>query len=83
MNDMNFVNYLKANGFTDKDISRLTTTVERVPTKDQTFSSIVLDLSKRFSGGMLLRVIIAFFCSIYDTAENIFIYLMVILLEKQ
>ncbi|MEN4978003.1 hypothetical protein ABEI05_07770 [Erwinia billingiae] len=82
MNDMDFVNDLKANGFTDKDISRLRTIVESVPTKDQTFSSIVLDLSKRFWGGvigMLLMAVIAIFGSIYDSAENFVIYLIVIL----
>ncbi|CAX59145.1 conserved uncharacterized protein [Erwinia billingiae Eb661] len=82
MNDMDFVNDLKANGFTDKDISRLRTIVESVPTKDQTFSSIVLDLSKRFWGGvigMLLMAVIAIFGSIYDSAENFIIYLIVIL----
>lgn len=79
---MDFVNDLKANGFTDKDISRLRTIVESVPTKDQTFSSIVLDLSKRFWGGvigMLLMAVIAIFGSIYDSAENFIIYLIVIL----
>lgn len=79
---MDFVNDLKANGFTDKDISRLRTIVESVPTKDQTFSSIVLDLSKRFWGGvigMLLMAVIAIFGSIYDSAENFVIYLIVIL----
>jgi hypothetical protein len=82
LNDMDFVNDLKANGFTDKDISRLRTIVESVPTKDQTFSSIVLDLSKRFWGGvigMLLMAVIAIFGSIYDSAENFIIYLIVIL----
>lgn len=79
---MDFVNDLKANGFTDKDISRLRTIVESVPTKDQTFCSIVLDLSKRFWGGvigMLLMAVIAFFGCIYDSAENLVIYLIVIL----
>ncbi|MCX0499789.1 hypothetical protein [Erwinia billingiae] len=82
MNDMDFVNDLKANGFTEKDISRLRSIVESAPTKDQTFSSIVLDLSKRFWGGvigMLLMAVIAFFGSIYDSAENLVIYLIVIL----
>lgn len=79
---MDFVNDLRANGFTDKDISRLRTIVESVPTKDQTFPSIVLDLSKRFWGGvigMLLMAVIAIFGSIYDSAENFVIYLIVIL----
>lgn len=82
LNDMDFVNDLKANGFTEKDISRLRLIVESAPTKDQTFSSIVLDLSKRFWGGvigMLLMAVIAFFGSIYDSAENLVIYLIVIL----
>ncbi|WP_034913706.1 hypothetical protein [Erwinia sp. 9145] len=59
MNDMDFINDLKANGFTDKDISRLRNIVESVPTKDQTFASIVLDLSKRFWGGVISLAIIA------------------------
>ncbi|WP_067702721.1 hypothetical protein [Erwinia sp. ErVv1] len=81
MNDMDFVNDLKANGFTEKDITRLRAIVANVPTKDQTLASIVLDLSKRFWGGvigMLLMVVIALFGRIYDTAENFFIYLLVI-----
>lgn len=59
---MDFVSDLKANGFTEKDITRLRAIVESVPTKDQTLASIVLDLSKRFLGGVIGFAIIAICC---------------------
>lgn len=40
-------------GFTEKNISRLKEVLSRPENKDETFSSLIEDLSKRFYGGII------------------------------
>lgn len=49
---------LAENGFTDKNISRLKEILSRNENQDESFSTLIEDLSKRFYGGVICLVLI-------------------------
>lgn len=49
---------LADNGFTDKNISRLKEILSRNENQDESFSTLIEDLSKRFYGGVICLVLV-------------------------
>lgn len=75
---------LKENGFTDKELRRLREILLRKHNNDRTMSSLIIDLSKRFWGGVICSVVIVLISVlsyIGDEPKSVFIYIPVMLIS--
>ncbi|PKH21426.1 hypothetical protein CIG19_16635 [Enterobacterales bacterium CwR94] len=60
----NYEKKLLDNGFSKKDVDKLNKIIKRNDVHDNTLQNLVIDLSKRFLGGVI-GLIILFFFSVY------------------
>lgn len=78
---MSIENELREKGFSEKDLNRLKQVLSKPHNRGQTLSSLIIDLSKRFWGGIICMIVLAFVAVLglfKDSSENAFAYLIVI-----
>ncbi|MBP2199837.1 hypothetical protein [Pantoea cypripedii] len=78
---MTIENELREKGFSEKDLIRLKQILSKPHNRGQTLSSLIIDLSKRFWGGIICMIVLAFVAVLgifKDSAENTSAYVIVI-----